>query len=137
MKELNYDLIKVPAKHFKYKITGCLHDLLIRILTRYIEKMLQMSDYVREGLYQAIYSLLGKGTIQERVSSANQYLIPVKFYEREIPEGILEEFEDILDYFNQIGANKIGGITSGQEEIDLTERLFAIYIIINSGNLIF
>ena len=99
-----------------------------------------MDDYVRQKLCLTISALLDDGSIQARVSRANEYLIMLKLYELENTKEIRQEFEDIIaeitDDSNERIDSPVEELTRAQE-IELIERLLSIYVRESGGNLIF
>jgi hypothetical protein len=106
--------------------------------TCYVSGMQQVSDSVTKKLYQVIDALLAEGPIQERFADATRRLDRLEFYKSEIPTEIFNDLTDIVrDLSEMISHNKGNMLLAPEQEMDLTLKIFSLYIEISGGALIF
>src|SRR6266568_1939906 len=99
--------------------------------TCYVNGMQQVSDAGARKLCQVIDALLADGPIQDRLADATRYLDLLEFYQSEIPPEIFNELTELL---SDHGPNML---LTPEQERDLTNKIFSIYIEISGGALIF
>jgi len=106
--------------------------------TCYVNEMQQVSDASARKLCQVIDALLADGPIQDRLADATRYLDLLEFYQSEIPPEIFNELTDLVDDLTELlsdhGPNML---LTPEQERDLTNKIFSIYIQISGGALIF
>ena len=91
-------------------------------------------SYVQEKLWQAVDTLVGGGTIQDRLAYAAEYLIRVKV--DEIPDSRRAEFGAVMDSLTKHPAKVVGEGSirasvrklTDEEGAGLARKILSIYI---------
>ena len=84
----------------------------------------------------AIQALLAEDTIRERVSQARGCLKKLERFNGEADEELADELRCILDDIEKKIIEGAADVLSSEDEQDLTERLFSLYLDVSEGMLI-
>jgi hypothetical protein len=90
----------------------------------------------RQTFNRALEALMEDTTAQQRLSHANQHLAVLERYPDQIPGGCLAELRAVVDDFACAAKTAPDGLAS-EFENELTDRLFSLYVNVNSGALVF
>lgn len=97
-------------------------------------------DYAREKLWQAIHSLVGEGSIQERLAGAAMVLTRLHRPDEDLPEHLREDFKAVMHALTKEPAvGNEGTITAttrkltAEEGRDLAGKILSIYINLRGG----
>ena len=89
------------------------------------------SEKARILLNRAIEAFLSEGSIQQRLSEANAYIRRLEDLKDEVGDE-LDELKSVADFL----ASSQGHLSS-ERQLELTERLLALYVNASDGALIF
>jgi hypothetical protein len=93
-----------------------------------------VSNSEREVLYQAIEVLLGDGTIQTRLSGANECLNRLEFRFSNDFTDIRHELTKIIHDIAEINENvSSNGSAAYKIETNLSEKLLSVYMMMSGG----
>ena len=95
-------------------------------------------DIVRMTLNCAIEALAAEGSVQNRLSDANRYIIRLEQYRSKLPDGCFEALWGIVD---KLGCSKRTEMDddceedylSPEQELALAEELLSLYMIAGDG----
>ena len=97
-------------------------------------------DYAREKFWQAVDTLVGSGTIQERLARAGEYLSRLHHPDQDLSEELREEFKAVYhELTKETATGNEGNIVattrklSPEEGTKLARRIFSLYVRLRGG----
>jgi hypothetical protein len=92
-------------------------------------------DYARQKLFEALYALVGDGTIDKRLTFAADYVITLQ--PNQIPTSIAEEFEAVRDKLTKTPLTHERGYTlrniTTEEGEKLAQRILGMFVTLMGG----
>jgi hypothetical protein len=91
-------------------------------------------DYAREKLWQVVNTLVGDGSIQERLDKARTYLVRLHIPEEQLPEEQREEFKALMRELSSESSFEAGERKlSSEEGAKLARRILSICTALHGG----
>ena len=92
---------------------------------------------VRTLLNRTIEALLSEGTIEERISEANNWIRRLEQHKHEVPAEFIGELKRVTNDVAQLVESRTTCCSVDHLPLELTSRLLALYVDVSDGALIF